>query len=94
MYNKYIINFQRNVDRLKEYKSKVILFPKSKKKSLKGEATAEEVKMAQQFTGTILPIVKVQPIQEDDMLVDEKIRNMNIFSIERQVRTVFLIVYM
>merc|ERR1712180_66468 len=84
--NKSVEAMQTNVDRLKEYRSKVILFPRSKKKKSKGDATEEECKMAQQFKGTIMPIKRTLPVMEEDALVDEKFRKANIFSIQRQER--------
>lgn len=37
---------------------RLILFPLNSKKPRKGESSEEEIKMAQQLTGTIFPIVK------------------------------------
>ncbi|KAB0800199.1 hypothetical protein PPYR_05939 [Photinus pyralis] len=54
--NKSVESIQVNTQRLKEYRSKLILFPLHKKKLRAGEATEEEQKMATQFTGEILPI--------------------------------------
>lgn len=48
--NKSIESLQNNVQRLKEYKSKLILFPRHPNKKLKkGEATEEERKIATQL---------------------------------------------
>merc|ERR1711915_573148 len=74
---------QVNVDRLKEYKSKVILYPRYKKKRAKNEATPEEIKMASQYKGTIMPITKKLPVLEGG-LIEEKYRKANMFSIQRQ----------
>ncbi|XP_045480601.1 60S ribosomal protein L13-like [Harmonia axyridis] len=55
--NKSIESVQLNAQRLKEYKSKLILFPVHNKKKLKtGEATEEERKVATQLTTEVLPI--------------------------------------
>ncbi|OTF73321.1 60S ribosomal protein L13-like protein, partial [Euroglyphus maynei] len=56
--NRSVESIQRNVSRLKEYRSRLILFPKNAKKLRAGESSAEEIKLAQQVTGTIFPIVK------------------------------------
>lgn len=63
--NKSDVSFKTNVQRLKEYKSKLVLFPRSTKtkkgeeKKLKaGEASKEEMAKAQQLQGVILPIQK------------------------------------
>lgn len=55
--NKSVESIQLNAQRLKEYKSKLILFPiHSKKKLRAGEATEEERKVATQLKGEVLPI--------------------------------------
>ncbi|XP_058807601.1 large ribosomal subunit protein eL13-like isoform X2 [Phymastichus coffea] len=46
--NKSVESLQKNVLRLKEYQSKLILFPLNDKKIKKGEATPEECKVASQ----------------------------------------------
>ncbi|KAJ1523860.1 hypothetical protein ONE63_010416 [Megalurothrips usitatus] len=58
--NKSLESVRTNVQRLKEYQSKLILFPiKSKSKKLrKGEATEEERKVATQLTTEVMPIKK------------------------------------
>merc|ERR1712168_205260 len=56
--NKSMESMQNNVQRLKEYKSKLILFPLNANKPRKGDSTAEEIAMAQQLTGAVMPIVK------------------------------------
>nr|CAI5837719.1 unnamed protein product [Callosobruchus analis] len=55
--NKSVESVQVNAQRLKEYKSKLILFPIHNKKKLRaGEATEEERKVATQLKGEVLPI--------------------------------------
>merc|ERR1711872_571018 len=56
--NSSMESLQSNVQRLKEYKSKLILFPRKEGQPKKGEASAEELKLAKQLTGDVLPIVK------------------------------------
>mmetsp|Transcript_11700 Transcript_11700/g.16868 ORF Transcript_11700/g.16868 Transcript_11700/m.16868 type:complete len:212 (-) Transcript_11700:75-710(-) len=61
--NRSVEHLQVNVDRLKEYKEKLVLFPK-KRKSKPGvglESTADECNAASQYSGTILPLVKPVP---------------------------------
>lgn len=71
--NKSVEGRQENVQRLKEYRSKLILFPIHEKKKLrKGEATEEERKVATQFKGTLLPITKAQPALEFRKITDEE----------------------
>eukprot|EP01111_Echinosteliopsis_oligospora_P014068 TRINITY_DN521_c0_g1_i1.p1 TRINITY_DN521_c0_g1~~TRINITY_DN521_c0_g1_i1.p1 ORF type:complete len:210 (-),score=60.24 TRINITY_DN521_c0_g1_i1:115-744(-) len=50
-------SLRANAQRLKEYKSKLVLFPKNPTKVKKGDATAEDQKNAVQLKGTVLPIV-------------------------------------
>jgi len=71
--NKSVESLQLNSQRLKVYKSKLILFPRNAKKPQKGDATAEEIKVAQQLKGTIMPISpfivkkeKARVLSEDD----------------------------
>ena len=52
--NKNEEHLQRNVDRLKEYKSKLILFPRNEKKPRKTDAKPEELKNAVQNTSQVL----------------------------------------
>jgi len=47
-----------NVQRLKEYKNKLVLFPRDNKKPKAGEATKEQQANVSQHTGTLLPIAK------------------------------------
>lgn len=55
--NKSVESLQLNGQRLKEYRSKLILFPQHNKKKLRaGEATEEERKVASQLAGEVLPI--------------------------------------
>jgi len=61
-HNKSVESLQQNVQRLKEYKSKLILFPiRSTKKLRKGEASEEERKVAAQLKTEVMPIKQIQP---------------------------------
>lgn len=53
-----------NVERLKEYKSKLVVLPKRANKPKKGDATAEEAKAATQLKGKLFPIVVKAAEQE------------------------------
>lgn len=75
--NKSVESRQQNVQRLKEYQNKLILFPvhenKKNLKLRKGEATEEERKLATQLTGPIMPLVKPKPsIEFRSITEDEK----------------------
>lgn len=54
--NRSVESFQENVQRLKDYKSRLILFPRNSDKPKKGDSTVEERKLATQLKGAILPI--------------------------------------
>merc|ERR1712002_1317004 len=51
--NKSMNSLQKNAQRLKEYKSKLILFPQKANKPKKADASAEEIKMAKQLKGEV-----------------------------------------
>jgi len=83
--NRSLESLQQNVQRLKEYRSKLILFPLSGKKHNKGDSTAEEIKLASQLKGPVMPIR--QPARKEKARVpteDEK--NFNAFVALRKAR--------
>ena len=55
--NKSLESVQANVQRLKKYRSKLIVFPLNPKKPQKGDSSPEELKLAQQVT-------KAMPIRQ------------------------------
>ena len=57
--NKSTESLQANVQRLKEYRSKLILFPRKPSAPKKGDSSAEELKLATQLTGPVMPIRNV-----------------------------------
>jgi large subunit ribosomal protein L13e len=58
--NKAVESLQLNVQRIKEYRAKLILFPKKLGKPKKGDSTDEELKVATQLKGRrVMPIVVV-----------------------------------
>ncbi|KAJ3089765.1 60S ribosomal protein L13 [Quaeritorhiza haematococci] len=56
--NRSVEHMQANVQRLKEYKARLIVFPKKANKPKKGDADAATVATATQFTGPIIPITQ------------------------------------
>jgi len=54
--NKSVESLQVNVQRLKLYKSKLILFPRKIAKPNKADSSAEELKLATQLKGAVLPV--------------------------------------
>nr|ALS04620.1 60S ribosomal protein L13 [Pseudodiaptomus poplesia] len=83
--NKSVESLQANVQRLKEYKSKLILFPLNSKKPKKGEATAEEVSKAVQLAGEIMPLKTVTK-RERAMVITDDLKNFKAFQAIRQAR--------
>ena len=84
--NKSIESRQRNIQRLKEYRSKLILFPLNEKKIRKGESTAEECKLATQLRGPVMPIKNETPVIEyREITADEK--KFKAFATLRKART-------
>merc|ERR1712198_215861 len=83
--NKSVESLQQNVQRLKEYKSKLILFPKKQSKPMKGDATAEEMKMATQLSGPVMPVVQVHKKDKARKVTDEDKKH-RAFVVLRQAR--------
>jgi len=69
--NKCTESLNLNVDRLKDYKSRLILFPRKAKKPTKGDATSEQVKEATQLKGPIAPVPKASKAVEFVDVSDE-----------------------
>ena len=65
--------------RLKEYQSKLILFPVNSKKPRKGEATEEDIKKASQLAGSVIPIKPVVKRQRA-MEVTDDLKNFKVIS--------------
>ncbi|CAI4229867.1 unnamed protein product [Auanema sp. JU1783] len=83
--NRSVEGLKANTERLKEYKSKLILFPKKLKAPKKGDSSEAELKIASQLRGTILP-VKNTPVFEEPRAVTEAERKVKIFCTLRRVR--------
>merc|ERR1711892_449959 len=83
--NKSVESLQLNTQRLKEYKSKLILFPLNSKKSRKGDATAEELSKAVQLAGPLLP-VKAVVKRVRAMEVTDDLKKFGAFQTIRQAR--------
>merc|ERR1712037_1041257 len=54
--NRSAESLQLNVQRLKEYKSKLIVFPRKRSKPKHGDAEAAELEQAVQKVGPIMPV--------------------------------------
>ncbi|KAI8896978.1 ribosomal protein L13e [Globomyces pollinis-pini] len=57
--NRSVESLNANVLRLKEYKSKLIVFPRKAGKPKSGDASAEEIAAAQQLKGALFPVEQV-----------------------------------
>ncbi|KAL1780708.1 60S ribosomal protein L13 [Sigmodon hispidus] len=73
--NKSTESLQANVQRLKEYRSKLILFPRKPSAPKKGDSSAEELKLATQLTGP-----------EKGRVITEEEKNFKAFASLRMVR--------
>lgn len=85
--NKSLESLQKNVQRLKEYQSKLILFPINNKKPRKGEATEEDTKKATQLSGEIMP-VKQSLKRPRAMELTDDLKKFKAFNSVRQARAV------
>ncbi|KAL3351422.1 hypothetical protein AABB24_019823 [Solanum stoloniferum] len=69
--NRSLEGLQTNVQRLKTYKAKLVIFPRHAKKVKAGDSGAEELANATQVQGSYLPIVREQPAIELVKVTDE-----------------------
>lgn len=63
--NQSVESLQVNVQRLKEYRSKLIVFPLNRKKPKKGDSSEQECRLAQQVTGDLLPVKRGKNVEGD-----------------------------
>jgi len=78
-------SLQQNVARLKEYRSRLILFPLGSKKPWKGDSTPEEVKLASQLKGPVMPI-RQYPKKEKARVPTEEEKSQSAFVSLRKAR--------
>ncbi|KAI4533018.1 hypothetical protein MG293_016037 [Ovis ammon polii] len=83
--NKCTESGQANVQRLKEYCSKLILFPRKSSAPRKGDSSAEELKLATQLTGPVMPIRNVYK-KEKARVIPEEGKNFKAFASLRMAR--------
>ncbi|KZV41078.1 hypothetical protein F511_14054 [Dorcoceras hygrometricum] len=62
--NRSLEGFQTNVQRLKTYKAKLVVFPRRTRKFKAGDSTPEELATATQVAGPYLPIAREKPTVE------------------------------
>ncbi|XP_041910512.1 60S ribosomal protein L13-like [Arvicola amphibius] len=70
--NKSTESLQANVQLLKEYCSKLILFPRKPSAPKKGDSSAEELKLATQLTGPVMPIRNVYKKEKAKVITEEE----------------------
>ncbi|CAF0897745.1 unnamed protein product [Brachionus calyciflorus] len=83
--NKSVESLQVNAQRLKTYQSKLVLFPRRASQPKKGDATAEELKLATQLTTEVLP-VRQRVRKEKARKITDHERKFSSFSVLRKVR--------
>jgi len=83
--NHSVESLQLNTQRLKEYKSKLILFPLNAKKPKKGDATEEEISKATQIAGEVMPVKNVAK-RPRAMVITDEMKNFKAFQAIRQAR--------
>ncbi|ESO08687.1 hypothetical protein HELRODRAFT_105042 [Helobdella robusta] len=84
--NKSVEGFQVNVQRLKEYKANLILFPKKLNKPQKGDATEEEMKLATQYKGKQVLPIKASVVKEKARAITPEEKKYSAFVALRQAR--------
>jgi large subunit ribosomal protein L13e len=77
--NKSTESLQANVQHLKEYRSKLILFHRKPSASKKGDSSAEELKLATKLTGPVMPIRNVYKKEKARVITEEK-KNIKAFA--------------
>lgn len=84
--NSSLEGFQTNVQRLKTFKAKLVVFPRRARKSKAGDSTPEELASATQFAGDYLPIVCEKPTV-DLVKVTEEMKSFKAYDKLRLERT-------
>ncbi|KAG7170989.1 60S ribosomal protein L13-like [Homarus americanus] len=85
--NKSMESLQKNVQRLKEYKSKLIVFPLKASKPKKTDSSPQELALAQQLVGDIMPLVK-KGKKEKARVITRRDRNYSCFNALRTERSI------
>jgi large subunit ribosomal protein L13e len=86
--NKSVESLQINAHRLKEYQSKLILFPIKASKPRKGDASEEDMKKAAQLAGQVMPVASRDLKRIRAMEVTDELKNFKAFNAIRQSRAV------
>ncbi|KAJ1158315.1 hypothetical protein NDU88_011007 [Pleurodeles waltl] len=83
--NRSAESLQCNVQRLKEYRSKLIIFPRKASAPKKGDSSAEELKLATQLAGPVMPIRNIYK-KEKARVISEDEKNFKAFASLRMAR--------
>ena len=85
--NRSVEGFQANVQRLKAYKARLVVFPRRRGKFKKGDSSKEECANAQQLAGEILPIVNAKVTDVTYEKITDAMRAHSVYKQLRQART-------
>merc|ERR1739845_149272 len=84
--NKSTESLQANVQRLKEYKSKLIIFPKKQSKPKSGDSEQSELAVAAQLQGPVLPILQVKHTDTKARVITDEEKKVSVFRSMRVAR--------
>ncbi|ORX90233.1 50S ribosomal protein L13e [Basidiobolus meristosporus CBS 931.73] len=84
--NKSEESLSLNVQRLKAYKAKLIVFPKKAGKPKKGDSEAAELAEAKQLSGSVMPVTQVFKKEKARKVTDEE-KNASAYATLRNVRS-------
>jgi large subunit ribosomal protein L13e len=76
-----------NVQRLKAYKAKLIVFPRKAGKAKAGDAEATELSSATQLTGALFPVTQVWAKEKARKITEEE-KNSSAYEQHRKARSV------
>merc|ERR1739848_70003 len=83
--NRSTESLQSNVQRLKEYQSKLIVFPRKISQPKQGDSEENELALASQLLGPLLPIVDLPQEMKSRPITDEE-RKLSAFQTLRQAK--------
>merc|ERR1719393_1220008 len=79
-------SLQINVQRLKEYKSKLIVFPRKRNKPKAGDAEVAELEQAQQLKGPIMAVPDPYEGEEETMEITSAMKEESVYHKLRMLR--------
>ena len=84
--NRSAESLQVNAQRLKEYKSKLIVFPRKRNKPKAGDSEAAELEQAQQLTGPIMAVPDPYEGEEETMEITDEMKEESVYHKLRMLR--------